>query len=47
MGVKLNVFESHLSYPLQFMCDFGLYGCGAMDLASVSWRTGGGGELRL
>ena len=40
-SVKLNVFGSHLSYSLQFMCDFGLYGCGSMDLASVSWRAGG------
>ena len=36
---KFNVFESHISFYLQFMCDFNLHGCGWLDLGEV-WRRG-------
>ncbi|KAG6332362.1 hypothetical protein ID866_6727 [Astraeus odoratus] len=39
MKTKFCVFESHLSYLLQFMCDFGLYGCGWMNLGEAWQRT--------
>ncbi|KAG1749999.1 uncharacterized protein EDB91DRAFT_1309620 [Suillus paluster] len=39
MRTRFRVYESHLSYLLQFMCDFGLYGCGWIDLAEV-WQRG-------
>ncbi|KAG2159871.1 uncharacterized protein EDB93DRAFT_1112357, partial [Suillus bovinus] len=39
MRTRFRVYESHLSYILQFMCDFGLYGCGWMNLAEV-WQRG-------
>ncbi|KAF9241374.1 hypothetical protein BU15DRAFT_87282 [Melanogaster broomeanus] len=39
MHTKLRVYESHLSYLLQFMCDFGLYGCGWINLREV-WQRG-------
>ncbi|KAG2366540.1 hypothetical protein BDR07DRAFT_1395782 [Suillus spraguei] len=39
MRTRFRVYESHLSYILQFMCDFGLYGCGWIDLAEV-WQRG-------
>jgi DNA polymerase zeta len=39
MRTRFNVYESHLSYVLQFMCDFGLYGCGWIDLGDV-WQRG-------
>lgn len=38
MGTKFLVFESHLSFVLQFMCDFGLYGCGWIDVEDVLQR---------
>ncbi|KAG6875156.1 hypothetical protein C0992_004959 [Termitomyces sp. T32_za158] len=38
MGTKFLVFESHLSFVLQFMCDFGLYGCGWIDVENVLQR---------
>lgn len=38
MSTRFRVFESHLSYILQFMCDFGLYGCGWIDLQDVLQR---------
>ncbi|RDB28579.1 DNA polymerase zeta catalytic subunit [Hypsizygus marmoreus] len=38
MGTRFCVFESHLSYVLQFMCDFGLYGCGWIELGDVLQR---------
>jgi DNA polymerase zeta len=37
MGTKFRVFESHISYPLQFMCDFALYGCAWIDMDEV-WQ---------
>jgi DNA polymerase zeta len=39
MHTQFRIFESHLSYVLQFMCDFGLYGCGWIDLGEV-WQRG-------
>jgi len=39
MSKKFNAFESHISFNLQFMCDFNLYGCGWLDLGEV-WRRG-------
>ena len=39
MHTKFRVYESHLSYHLQFMCDFGLYGCGWIKLGQV-WKRG-------
>jgi DNA polymerase zeta len=39
MGTPLRTFENHLSYILQFLCDFGLYGCGWMQLEDV-WQRG-------
>ncbi|KAJ3553039.1 hypothetical protein NM688_g3832 [Phlebia brevispora] len=37
MKMRFRVYESHLSYLLQFMSDFGLYGCGWIDLAEL-WQ---------
>jgi DNA polymerase zeta len=37
MGMRFRIYESHLSFPLQFMCDFGLYGCGLVDLQDA-WK---------
>ncbi len=39
MKTRFRVFESHLSFILQFLCDFGLYGCGWIDLAET-WQRG-------
>ena len=39
MGTPFHIFESHLSYVLQFLCDFGLYGCGWVKLEDV-WQRG-------
>ena len=39
MSTKFNVFESHINFYLQFMCDFNLHGCGWLDLGEV-WRRG-------
>ena len=39
MGKPFHAFESHLSYVLQFLCDFGLYGCGWIQLEDV-WQRG-------
>ncbi|OBZ79777.1 DNA polymerase zeta catalytic subunit [Grifola frondosa] len=39
MKTRFRVYESHLSYILQFMCDFGLYGCGWIELGDV-WQRG-------
>ena len=38
MRTKFTTYESHLSYYLQFMCDFSLYGCGWVDLDEVFLR---------
>ncbi|KAI0348054.1 hypothetical protein BDW22DRAFT_1350202 [Trametopsis cervina] len=39
MHTRFRVYESHLSFILQFLSDFGLYGCGWIDLAEV-WQRG-------
>lgn len=39
MRTRFHIYESHLSYILQFMCDFGLYGCGWINL-DVVWQRG-------
>ncbi|CAL1695850.1 unnamed protein product [Somion occarium] len=39
MKTRFRIYESHLSYILQFLCDFGLYGCGWIDLAET-WQRG-------
>lgn len=38
MQHKFQVFEAHLSYLLQFMCDYGLYGCGELEIAQARVR---------
>ncbi|KAI1797881.1 hypothetical protein LXA43DRAFT_969080 [Ganoderma leucocontextum] len=39
MKTHFRAYESHLSYILQFLSDFGLYGCGWIDLGQV-WQRG-------
>jgi DNA polymerase zeta len=39
MGTPFHTFESHLSFVLQFLCDYGLYGCGWIQLEDV-WQRG-------
>ncbi|KAI0047841.1 hypothetical protein FA95DRAFT_1492015 [Auriscalpium vulgare] len=39
MATRFHTFESHLSFILQFLCDFGLYGCGGLEL-SRAWVRG-------
>jgi DNA polymerase zeta len=39
MGTPFRTFESHLNYVLQFLCDFGLHGCGWVQLEDV-WQRG-------
>lgn len=38
MGEKFTVYEAHLSFPMQFMCDFALYGCNWLELGDVYVR---------
>lgn len=38
MSARFRVYESHLSYILQFLCDFGLYGCGIIELEDAVER---------
>ncbi|TFK41148.1 hypothetical protein BDQ12DRAFT_697053 [Crucibulum laeve] len=45
MSRRFHVFESHLSYTLQFMCDFGLYGCGYIELEDALQRCAEEEEL--
>lgn len=40
MKTGFRVFENHLSFVLQFLSDFGLYGCGWIDLSSNIWQRG-------
>lgn len=44
MGAPFHTFESHLSYVLQFLCDYGLYGCGWIQLEDV-WQRGVDGDV--
>ncbi|KAH9849760.1 hypothetical protein C2E23DRAFT_870439 [Lenzites betulinus] len=39
MKTRFRVYESHISYLLQFLCDFALYGCGWIDLGEVWQRS--------
>lgn len=39
MKTRFVVYESHLNFVLQFLSDFGLYGCGWIDLSEV-WDRG-------
>lgn len=45
MGTPFHTFESHLSYVLQFLCDYGLYGCGWIQLEDV-WQRGVDGDVQ-
>ncbi|TFK77090.1 hypothetical protein BDN72DRAFT_890866 [Pluteus cervinus] len=38
MATQFRVYESHLSFILQFLCDFGLYGCGTIEFERVLQR---------
>ena len=38
MQTRFEVYEAHLSFLLQFMCDYGLYGCGELDISGASFR---------
>ena len=38
MATRFRTYESHLSFILQFMCDFNLYGCGWINLQKVFLR---------
>lgn len=39
MGHVIQPYEVHIPYLLQFMADFGLYGCGWVDCQNVSFRA--------
>ena len=39
MSTRFRVYESHLGYILQFLADFGLYGCGWLDLDNALQRA--------
>ncbi|KAF9455997.1 hypothetical protein BDZ94DRAFT_1276753 [Collybia nuda] len=45
MSTRFRIFESHLSYILQFMCDYGLYGCGWLEAGSASQRFSENAEM--
>lgn len=38
MSTRFRIFESHIGFILQFLSDFGLYGCGWLDLGHVFQR---------
>lgn len=38
MATRFTVYETHLSFILQFLCDFGLYGCGIIEFEEVFER---------
>jgi DNA polymerase zeta len=38
MSTKFRIYESHLGYILQFLADFGLYGCGWLEAQHVLQR---------
>ncbi|KAJ4486146.1 hypothetical protein J3R30DRAFT_3444599 [Lentinula aciculospora] len=38
MGTRFCIYESHLNYTLQFLSDFGLYGCGWIELGHIFQR---------
>ncbi|KAF9509344.1 hypothetical protein BS47DRAFT_1349354 [Hydnum rufescens UP504] len=39
LGTPFRVHEVHLGYILQFLCDFGLYGCGWLEIGEA-WLRG-------
>jgi len=41
MSTRFRVYEGHLNYILQFLCDFGLYGCGIIELDDALERCAG------
>ena len=45
MGTRFRVYESHLSYILQFLSDFNLYGCGLLDFQEAAVRGIDGEDL--
>ncbi|KAF8973932.1 hypothetical protein BDZ97DRAFT_1647924 [Flammula alnicola] len=47
MSTRFRVFESHLSYTLQFLCDFDLYGCGVIQLEDALERSTEGPEEQI
>ncbi|KAH7345127.1 hypothetical protein B0J17DRAFT_712735 [Rhizoctonia solani] len=40
MRQKIQTYEAHISYLMQFMCDFGLYGCGWLEFSRYYLRDG-------
>ncbi|CAE6429817.1 unnamed protein product [Rhizoctonia solani] len=40
MRQKIQTHETHISYLMQFMCDFGLYGCGWLEFSRYYLREG-------
>lgn len=47
MSQRFPVYESHLSFILQFMCDFGLYGCGSVGISKAYRRAVLGSETDI
>lgn len=39
MGRSMQPYEVHIPYLLQFMADYGLYGCGWVECQSVTFRN--------
>ncbi|CDZ96255.1 DNA polymerase zeta, catalytic subunit [Phaffia rhodozyma] len=38
LGQRWDIFEGHLNFELQFLCDFGLSGCGWLEIADARFR---------
>jgi DNA polymerase zeta len=47
LGTPFRVHEVHLGYILQFLCDFGLYGCGWLEIGEAWLRGDVQGEFDL
>jgi DNA polymerase zeta len=45
LNTSFRVHEGHLGYILQFLCDFGLYGCGWLEIGEASLRGEVEGDL--
>ena len=45
LNTKFRVHEGHLGYILQFLCDFGLYGCGWLEIGEAWLRGDVEGDL--
>src|SRR5208282_3755120 len=39
MGRSMQPYEVHIPYLLQFMADYGLYGCGWVECETVTFRN--------